>query len=178
MQRIEALKISNAPEASKPVMEAIKEKMGKVPNIFATLAHSPAALKSLMGIFGSLEEGKFAGKTHEALALRVGQLNGCKYCISAHTAKAKIAGATDDETIAFRKGEADDPKLQKLLDLAELINEKRGDLTDEELSAVREGGISNEEILETLAIVICNIFTNTTNALVQTEVDFPRAPDI
>ena len=34
------------------------------------------------------------------------------------------------------------------------------------------------EIMETLAIVVLNVFTNTINALVKTEVDFPAAPEL
>ncbi len=178
MQRIEKLTIDAAPEESKPVMENIKSAFGKVPNIFATTANSPAALKALMGIFGALGNGVLKGKPHEAIALRVGEMNGCKYCTAAHTAKAKMAGATVEETIDFRKGISSDAKIQALLELASLINIKRGALSDSELEDARGAGLSDEEILETLAIVICNIFTNTINALVKTEVDFPAAPDI
>ena len=176
MQRIQAVVIDNAPEPSKPVLEKIKAKFGRVPNIFAAVANSPAALKGLMGLFGSLEQGSLAGKPHEAIALRVGQVNGCAYCTAAHTAKAKMAGATEAETVAFRKGESDDPKIKALLDLASEINEKRGAISNEELAAARATGLSDEQIMEVLAIVVCNIFTNTVNALVKTELDFPAAP--
>lgn len=161
-----------------PVLENIKAKFGKLPNLFATVANSPAALKTLMGMFGALEEGALNGKPHEAIALRIAELNGCKYCTAAHTGKAKMAGATEAETIAFRKGEADDPKIQALLDLAGLFNEKRGAISDQELAAARAAGLSDADILEALAIVICNVFTNAINALVQTELDFPAAPPL
>jgi uncharacterized peroxidase-related enzyme len=178
MQRITAKTIDNAPEASKPVMEKIKGKFGKVPNIFATLGTSPAALKALMGIFGALEEGTLTGKPHEAIALRVGELNGCKYCTAAHTAKAKMAGATPEEAVDFRKGKSSDAKIQSLIKLAEKLNEKRGNLSDGELAAARGAGLTDAEILETLAIVICNVYTNAINALVKTEVDFPKIPEL
>lgn len=178
MQRIAALDIDSAPEGSKPVMEQIKAKFGKVPNIFASAANSPAALKALMGMFGALDGGGLPGKPHEAIALRVGEMNGCKYCSAAHTAKAKMAGASEEETVQFRKGEADDAKIKVLLDLAGPLNEKRGAISDEELAAARDAGLSDEEIMETLAIVVCNIFTNAINALAKTKVDFPPAPSI
>lgn len=178
MQRISALTIDNAPEDSKPVLEQINSKFGKLPNILATLANSPTALKTLMGVFGALEAGELDGKPHEAIALRIGQMNGCNYCLAAHTAKAKMAGATEDETLAWRKGEADDGRLKALLELATALNEKRGAITDDELAKARGAGLSDGEILEALAIVICNIFTNSINALVKTEVDFPSAPPL
>jgi len=178
MQRINKLTIESAPEGSKPVMEQIQKAFGKVPNIFASTANSPAALKALMGVFGALDTGVLKGKAHEAIALRVGEMNGCKYCTAAHTAKAKMAGASEAETIDFRKGKSADAKIQALLSLAESINANRGAITDGELEAARGAGLSEEEIMEALAIVICNIFTNSINALVKTEVDFPPAPNL
>ena len=44
--------------------------------------------------------------------------------------------------------------------------------------AARDAGVSDAELLETVAIVACNTFTNYVNALVHTEVDFPAAPAI
>ncbi|MBN2712000.1 MAG: carboxymuconolactone decarboxylase family protein [Planctomycetes bacterium] len=178
MQRIPTVSIDSAPDASKPVLENINKAFGKVPNIFATIANSPATLKALMGIFGALDEGSLAGKVHEAVALRIGQLNTCQYCMAAHTGKAKMAGASEAETIAWRKGDSDDPKIKAALDLAALLCDKRGKLSDAELAAARNAGFNDAEILEVLAVVICNIFTNSINALVQTEVDFPAAPAI
>jgi uncharacterized peroxidase-related enzyme len=178
MQRIPTVEIGDAPKDSQPILEQINKQFGRVPNIFASVAHSPAALKSLMGMFGSLDGGKLAGKAHEAIALRVGEVHGCEYCVSAHTAKAKMVGVTDDEAIAFRRGETNDPRLSAVLSLATSIIEKRGQVSDAELQAARGAGLSDEEVLETLAIVVLNTFTNYLNAIVKTKVDFPRAPAI
>ena len=110
--------------------------------------------------------------------MRVSEINGCKYCTAAHTGKAKMTGASEAETIGFRKGESDDAKIQALLELAALFNEKRGAISDQELAAAHAASLSDAEILEALAIVICNIFTNSINALAQTELDFPAAPPL
>lgn len=137
--------------------------------------HSP---RLLTNIFAALEEGSLSGKPHEAIALRVGQMHGCRYCTAAHTAKAKMAGATIEETIAYRKGVVDDQKLQRILDVAVSMVENRGKITDDEVQAARDAGVTDAELLEPAAIVACNTYTNYVNALVQTEVDFPAAPDI
>ena len=176
MQRIMPTNKANAPEAAKPVLAGIKKDLGRIPNIFATVANSPSALKALMGMFGSLEEGALAGKAHEAIALRIAEMNRCRYCTAAHTDKAKVAGASVEETMAWRQGESEDPKIKALLALAMALAEKRGRVSDDELAAARAAGLSDGEILEALAIVVCNIFTNSINALAQTELDFPTAP--
>ena len=178
MARIAALQIDDAPEASKPVLKKIESAFGRVPNIFATLAHSPTALKALMGLFSSLEEGDLAGKAHEAIALRVGQKHGCRYCTAAHTAKAISVGAEAEEAIGFRKGQSNESKIQAVLTLAEAMVDNRGQLSDVHIQAAKDAGISEAELLETVAIVACNTFTNYVNTLAQTEVDFPAVPEV
>ncbi len=178
MPRIDPVTIDTAPEGSKGVLEQIKSKFGRTSNIFATLAKSPAALKALMGLFGALEEGALAGEAHEAIALRVGEIHGCRYCTAAHTAGAKMAGASGDAAIGFRKGRSGDARIQALLTLAGTMVDSRGRLTDADVQAAKDAGVSEAEMLETVAIVACNTFTNYLNALAQTEVDFPAAPEI
>lgn len=177
-QRIERIDLNSPPAAAKDTLDKIKAKYGKVPNIFATIANSPASLKAIMGMFGALAEGELNGVPHEAIALRVGEIHGCKYCTAAHTAKAKMAGASADDAIAFRKGEAGDTKVQALIKLSETMVEKRGQLTDADLQAAKGAGVTEGEMIETVAIVALNTFTNYINALVQTEVDFPAAPEL
>ena len=45
MQRIKALDVSAAPADSKVLLDAVQKKLGMVPNLFKTFAHSPAVLK-------------------------------------------------------------------------------------------------------------------------------------
>ena len=178
MPRINPVQIDDAPEASKAILEQIKSAFGRVPNIFATLAHSPAALNALTGLFSALEQGALAGKAHEAIALRVSQKHGCKYCSAANTAKAMSVGAEAKEAIGFRTGQSDEPKIQAILTLAEAMVDNRGKLSDADIQAAKDAGVSEAELLETVAIVACNTFTNYVNALAETEVDFPAAPVI
>ncbi|KKK75170.1 hypothetical protein LCGC14_2876410, partial [marine sediment metagenome] len=65
-----------------------------------------------------------------------------------------------------------------LLTLAETMVSNRGRLDDQTLQDARAAGLSDAELLETVAIVACNTFTNYVNALAQTVVDFPPAPAI
>ena len=178
MQRIPTVDISSAPDGSKAALEQIKTKFGKVPNIFASVAHSPAALNTLMAMFGALEEGALAGKPHEAIALRMGEIHGCAYCTAAHTAKARMMGMTTNETVALRKGESDDSKLKAILNLTTALVQKRGQVSDGEVQAARDTGLSDADMLEAVAIVALNTFTNYVNAFMQTKVDFPAAPSI
>jgi len=171
MRRIPTVDIGSAPAGSKPVLEQINAKLGCVPKSFAAAAHSPAALNALVGMFSSLEKGALAGKVHEAIALRVCEIQGCRDGTAYHMARANELGATVEETIAFRKGETSDPKLKALLRLAGAIVEEHGRVTDKDVQAARDAGLCDAEIMETLAVVVLNTFQNYINALVRTDAD-------
>jgi uncharacterized peroxidase-related enzyme len=176
--RFEVVKQDNAPEESRPLLEGVKKAFGMIPNIFGVIAQSPVALKSVLSQFEILGQGLLKDTVPEAIALRIGQLNGCQYCLAAHSAKAVMLGASEELTLQWRRGESDDAQLKAILKLTELLSAKRGKLSDAELSQAREAGLSDGEILEVLANVVLNIFTNSLNELAQTKIDFPAAPDM
>ena len=175
MQRINPVTLDQAPADSKPVLEHIKSTFGKIPNIFTTMAISPTTLNSMMACFEVLSQGELAGVKHEAIGLRVSQLNGCEYCLAAHTGMAKKAGANDEEIMHFRKGVSTDPQIQALLNLASEMVETRGDVTEETIEVAREAGVTDSQLCEAVMIVAFFTFTNYFNDLVQTDVDFPPA---
>ena len=74
----------SATGGSKKICEQLKKGMGKVVNIFATTANSPAALNALMGIKGAMKRSALSPLAQEAVALLVGEIHGCAYCRAAH----------------------------------------------------------------------------------------------
>ena len=78
----------------KELMDAVKKQFGAVVNMFGTVAHSPAALKSMLGSFGALGEGRLGAALGEQIAVAIANANGCEYCLSAHTLLGKKAGAS------------------------------------------------------------------------------------
>jgi alkylhydroperoxidase family enzyme len=77
--------IEAAPAASRPLLEAVKKQLGVVPNMFRLIANSPAALEGYLGLSGALNKGALPAPTRERIALAVAEMNGCNYCLSAHT---------------------------------------------------------------------------------------------
>lgn len=178
MQRIAVTTEADRPQESLATCEEIKKNIGKVINIYATTAHAPAALNGLMGLKKAMKTASLSALEQEAIALRVGELHGCVYCRAAHTTVAKMLGAQVEETKAWRKGQSDDARLQAILRLAEAIVEQRGQLSDEEVDAARAAGLTDAELIETVASVVENTFTNYLNGLFKTDVDFPAAPEL
>lgn len=174
MPRISPVSIETAPESTKPLLEGINKKLGKVPNLLGTLAVSPAALNTYLNLGDALGKGTLGAKFHEQLAVAIANESKCGYCASAHTVIGKMHGVDGDELSKNLRGDATDPKVQAAINLAFAIIEKRGWVDDADVSAARSGGLNDEELLEVLAVTMTNLFTNYANHMLQTENDFPK----
>jgi uncharacterized peroxidase-related enzyme len=178
MPRIEPLTDEQATGQAGELFGAIKQKVGKVPNLYRTLGHAPSVLGGLLQLGEALDGGSLTATVKEQIALRVAERNGCDYCASAHTAIGKSVGLTEAQTVAARQGQADDDKTQAILRLVDAILEREGFVTDDQLTAARDAGIDDAQVLEVVGQVIKNTFTNFVNHVAQTEVDFPAAPQL
>jgi len=154
-------------------LDGVKAKLGSVPNIFGTFANSPAVLDFYMQGSGALGNTSISAALRESIALTVAGANACDYCASAHTMIGKGAGLSDEETGHNLHGKSEDSKTQAALDFAALIVEQRGNVNDNDVQAVKDAGYTDGEVLEIVAIVAFNIFTNYFNHVADTDVDFP-----
>lgn len=177
MSRIATIDRQNPPAAVAPQLGAVKAKLGMVPNLFATFANSPVALNAYLALSESVSHGgSLSAKDRERIALAVGQVNGCDYCLSAHTLMGQKAGLSADEVLAARRGEAGDERAQAIIALARAIVARRGLIDDADLAAARNAGLNDGTVLEVLAVVVVNLFTNYANHIAATDIDFPKAP--
>lgn len=173
MARIEPLTIENASPEGAQILTAIKGKIGMVPNIYASMAHSPAALGAALAFGDALGSSTLSPAIKEQLALAIAGANSCDYCASAHTAIGKGAGVEADELANNITGNSGDPKVQALINLAVSIVNNRGNLTDDELTTARAAGVTEAELVEVIAVVAINTFTNYFNHIAATDIDFP-----
>jgi uncharacterized peroxidase-related enzyme len=165
---------SNPDGKAQDTLDKVRAKLGKVPNIFMTLAHSPAVLDAYMAYSGALGDTKLDGKLKEQIALTCAGYNGCDYCASAHTLMGGKAGLNDDELSSALKGKASDEKTQAALTFTTALLEKRGKISDADMKAVQKSGFGDQEVVEMIGVIGLNIFTNYFNEALQTEVDFPK----
>jgi uncharacterized peroxidase-related enzyme len=173
MPRINAPPREAVPDASKPLLNAVEKQLGVVPNLFRLIALSPAALQGFLGLNGAL--GKTLDvKTRERIALAVAQINGCDYCLSAHSYLGLNLAKIDSAEIALnRKGASSDAKANAAVTFAAKVTQARGKISDADLQAVREAGFTDGQVVEIVALVAENVFTNFLNIVAQTEIDFP-----
>lgn len=170
---IQALDPAHTSTKSAELLAGVKRMLGATPNMFRVAAHAPSVLESMAAQFGAAAHGSLNAKAREAIALTVAELNGCDYCLSAHSALAKGAGLTPEDQQQAREGSASDPKMAALVGLARTIAERRGRVPETTLQASRAAGVSDAELLEVIANVALNVFTNYFNLVAGTEIDFP-----
>ncbi|MEM7567397.1 MAG: peroxidase-related enzyme [Pseudomonadota bacterium] len=166
--------ISDAPEASAALLEAVKASLGTVPNMFRLVAQSPATLDGLLGFQKALGKGRLNAATRERIALAIANYNGCSYCNSAHTYLAKNVAKFDDAEIdANRRGRSTDAKADAAVRFALKVAQDRGRVSKGDIAEVRLAGFSDAELVEIIGHVALNVLTNYLNEAFETEIDFP-----
>ncbi|OYU43232.1 MAG: alkylhydroperoxidase [Burkholderiales bacterium PBB4] len=175
MSRISIPTVDTSPEASKPLLAAVKQSLGVVPNLMKLVGHSPAALEGYLGLNGALNKGKLDAKLRERIALAVAEYNGCDYCLSVHDYLSRnVAKLTSVEIDAARDFHAEDPHTDAALRFARRVTESRGRVADADLAALRAAGFDEAATVEIVITVALNILTNYVNNVAQTDIDFPK----
>jgi uncharacterized peroxidase-related enzyme len=175
MSRISIPTVEHALEAAKPLLAAVQQQLGVVPNLMKLVGHSPAALEGYLSLNGALAKGKLDAKLRERLALTVAEYNGCDYCLSAHDYLGRhVAKLSGDEIESARVGSSEDARANAALQFALQVLRSRGRVSDAELATLRLAGFDEASVLEIVVTVALNVLTNYINNVAQTEIDFPK----
>ncbi len=168
--------IDAAPAGAHDALNGLKAKLGKAPNIYLLASNSPAALGGLLALSGNLSTGALDAATREAIALSLANVNGCNYCNAAHGYIAKNVVKISDEEIALnRDGRSGNAKTDAAVRLATKVTLTRGEAGAADIDAAKRAGLSDAELVEVIAHVALNTFTNYLNHVFDTPVDFPTA---
>jgi uncharacterized peroxidase-related enzyme len=173
MSRIAIPALDDAPAGSRPILDAVNKQLGVVPNLFRLASLSPATLTGLTSLSGALAK-TLDVRTRERIALAVAEVNGCGYCLSAHSyIAANLAKISPDEIALAREGRSNDPRADAAVRFAVAVAKSRGHVSDADLAAVRAAGFTDAQVVEIVGVVVENFFTNFLNEVAQTDIDFP-----
>lgn len=168
--------IDAAPEAARPLLQAVNRQLGSVPNLFRLVANSPAALEGYLGMSGALAKGRLPAPTRERIALAVAQINACGYCLAAHSyLGSHVAKLSDAEIAANRQGRSQDVMADAAVRFAARVATQRGHVSDADVADVRAAGYDDGQIVEIVQHVALNTWTNYINEVARTVIDFPEA---
>lgn len=173
MTRITLIDPVNATGTVAAQLSEIKGVFGVVPNMFKAVANSPAALASMWGSFGALGQGRLGAKLGEQIAVAIADRNNCSYCLAAHTGLGRKAGATAQEMAEAQAGRSADPRTAAALAFAINVVDNRAGIAAADVEALRTAGFDEEEIVEIIAHIALNLFTNYINVALDVPVDFP-----
>lgn len=169
--------IEASPADSQPLLEAVNKQLGVVPNLFRLVGVSPAGLEGYLGLNGALGKGTLDARTRERIALAIAEINGCSYCLSAHAYLGKnLAKLSDEEIRANRDGGSTDATADAAVRFAVLLTQKRGHVGADAVRDLQQAGYTGAQIIEIVAHVALNTFTNYINESLGTEIDFPLVP--
>jgi uncharacterized peroxidase-related enzyme len=177
MSRFPLLPADQLPAAATEHFAQIKKAIGRVPNAYATIgSYSPSALGVMLGTDAVLGKGALSKADIEAVRLLVSELNGCDYCVAAHTVVGKMAGLEPGAMVKIRAGQATGREAQDaLLQFVHTVQTTSGTVPAQAVDAVLAAGYSQQQIIEALLAVSMITFTNLINRVNDTELDFPRA---
>lgn len=166
----------NVSANNQAIFDDLKNALGFVPNLYATIAYSDTAL----GKYLSFQNGKTSlnNKEKEAVNLVVSEVNGCRYCQSAHTVIGKMNGFSDEEIIKIRSGVSTDLKLNTLVALAKDITENKGRVSEQNLNAFYNAGYTKAALVDVIMQVSDKTAMNYLHNLTQIPIDFPVAAEL
>lgn len=169
----------NAAEAGGQTAElfaALKQALGKVPNLYATIGgNAPAVLAQVLQTGAVLKQASLGAREQEAINLALSEASGCDYCVAAHTLSARKAGYSAEQTRQLRSGSyEEDARINVLVQFALRLVSSSGTLPAEAVDAVRQAGYDDRQIIEALYAISAILFTNMVNRVNDTTLDFPR----
>lgn len=156
-----------------PLLDEVRKRMGRVPNMTKVMANAPVVLEGYLGLSGALKKGTLPAPTSERIALTVGAANDCAYCVAAHTfIGTRVAELGAEEIEAAKQGTSADPKEAAAVAFARELTESRGKADP---AAALAAGWTQEQVLEIVALVALQTLTNYVNKVGETENDWPAA---
>jgi uncharacterized peroxidase-related enzyme len=174
MSRISIPSVEQSLEASKPLLAAVKQQLGVVPNLMRLVGHSPAALEGYLSLNGALNKGRLDAKLRERIALAVAEFNGCDYCLAHDYLGRNVAKLSDEEIDAARDGHSSDPRAAAALRFARRVAQAHGRVSDADLAALRDADFDEGAVIEIVVTVALNVLTNYVNNVAQTDIEFPK----
>lgn len=175
MARIKYLEPQVATGEAKDLLDSLAQKSSKLNTITKALAYRPALLKA-MGSLGQAVGGEstIPRRLKELVILKVSQINGCKYCVAAHTRSAKKIGLSDQEIRAsqeYQSTKTFSEKERVALEYAEAVTKHVGNFSDELFSRVKEH-FDDGEIVELTGLIAYFNFMNRLLDALQVDIDF------
>ena len=140
---------STAPAATRDALARTKRQFGMIPAPLARYASSPLLLDAALGGLDAFENSSLAPLEREVLAMTIGRVNGCKFCLDLHRRMLAVQKAPAELVSALEAGTPlPERRLEALRIYVLALLDHRGDVPREVWSNFREAGYTHEQALE------------------------------
>lgn len=164
--------VENTTDAAKPLLQGAKDSLGFIPNLFAGMAEAPALLEAYMAVSGIFNKTNLSETERQIILMTNNRLNGCTYCMAAHTTLSQMGGVAADVIEALRNNTPlADPKLEALRQFTAIVNQTRGWPTDTDVARFIDAGYTRQTVLEVVLGGALKVMSNYTNHIVKTPLD-------
>ena len=177
MSRLNPIETNKMTPQTWSILDTLHFGADDAPNFLRVLAKSLAAMRAYSEVENALAGGQLTARQREQIALTVAAINGSEYCLAAHSIIGASAGLSAEDVQLAREAKATDPQSNAILAFTLAVVLQRGEIKDEGLKGLRRAGLSESEIIEIVANIAINIFTNYLNLISKTEADFPPSAD-
>ena len=153
-------------------LKKTEEKYGTTLNIFAHMAESGLPIRIYnFGQDQLMDNATLSPEEVNLVQLAVSVTNECRFCVAAHTNISRTKFKTDTSILnAVRNNETlPDGKLNTLVNFAQTMVEKRGQLSEQDKEQFLGSGFTKRQIFEVLSIVAYKTITNYTSNIAGTE---------
>ena len=163
--------IETAPEASRPFLNLFR--------IYsAAMAESPALVEGCKTPSEIFNKTDLSETERQIILMTNNRLNGCTYCMAAHSTGSKWFNVPDDVIGALRTNTTiADPKLEALCTFAGIVNETRGWPTQEQVDTFLATGYTKQTVLEVVLGTSLKVMSNYTNHISKPELDEAFSPN-
>jgi uncharacterized peroxidase-related enzyme len=159
------------------IFDNLNSTLGFVPNLYATFAYNDTALGDYLAFQN--RKSTLKAKEREVINLVVSEVNGCRYCQSAHTALGKLNGFTDNQIREIRRAAVSfDNKLDALAKFVKDITVNRSKPSPEAVDALFEAGYTNANLIDILVVIGDKIVSNFLHGVTNIPIDFPLAQEL
>ena len=164
---------STAPESTKENLADVRKAYGMMPNLYGYLAESPVALNAYLHINEQLmKKSSLTPAQVQVALLAISEVNGCEFCIAAHSWVSSTQKANEQTVKAIREGrEVDDPQDRALVQLVQAIVKDRGYVADEIIDQFLDAGFTKENMFDLLVCNMLKSLSNYANHITKTEVN-------
>jgi uncharacterized peroxidase-related enzyme len=169
--------VESAPEAAKDALTELEQNVGFIPNLAATLAGSPVAMRSFASVQSNLRSSNLTPVEREVVGLAVSFWNSSEYSMAAHSTFAGAHGAPAEVVVALRSGEeVPDERLEALRVFTTELLRERGHVSHSALAAFVQAGYSTESVLEVITQTAYTTLANFVANVAETPVDAAFEP--